>query len=169
MWGTLLLNLAVTFSGTLTGVLFAFGLDRLWEKKRTRKSYALQLSACRHDLANLLTTCEIVQKQLKQKATPLLELDIPAVRALLQNPTFHEYGPLGLTIVLTMIPNLVTAVRNAIERMPDDIVARIETLMRGIRKAEQAIDAELKHLGFGFIMQPEDKALLEEFKTALRG
>jgi uncharacterized membrane protein YccC len=43
-------DLIITLLGTLAGVLVAFWLDRLWERRQSKQRYRQHLDACRYDL-----------------------------------------------------------------------------------------------------------------------
>jgi uncharacterized membrane protein YccC len=81
----------VNVIGALVGVLCAFRLDRMWEKRQSKWRYASLLDACRYDLANLLSVCKQVRELFVSNRISTQELRAPALEMLLREPLLHEH------------------------------------------------------------------------------
>ena len=112
MDGSVWLDLGITLLGTLAGVLIAFRLDRAWEGRQSKQLYGCQLDACRHDLANLHAVCRKIHDQAAVGSTNILEVEAPALQALLASPNLHEHGPHGFVVALTSLSGFIVASRN---------------------------------------------------------
>ena len=177
------LNLAVTLVGTLVGVLVAFRLDRMWEHRQSRLLYCQQLNACRYDLANLHALCHKIQDQVVVGSTNILELEAPALRAVLASPNLQEHCPHGLVVVLTAVSALIAATANVMtqyrlaaaagggitERGAADTRDRMVQLVRGLEYAQRLIDQELQRFRVGVVKTSEDTKMMDGFAKALRG
>jgi len=177
------LNLAITLIGTMIGVLLAFRLDRAWERRQSRQLYCQQLNACRYDLASLHAVCLRLQNQVAVGSTNILEVETPALRALLVSPNLQEHCPHGLVVVLTAVSALIAATGNIMahyrlasatggaltEQGVADTRDRMGQLLRGIEYVQHLIDEELGRFRVGVVKTSEDTDIAEDFAKALRG
>jgi len=177
------INLGVTLVGTLVGVLLAFRLDRAWERRQSRQLYCQQLTACRYDLASLRAICSKIQVQIAVGSTNILEVEAPALRALLASPNLQEHCPHGLVVVLTAVSAFIAATRNIMahyrlasatggavtEKGVTDTRDRMVQLLRGLEYAQRVIDLELQRFRLGVVKTSEDTQMMDGFAKALRG
>jgi len=176
-------NLGVTLVGTLLGVLVAFRLDRIWERHQSKQLYCQQLNACRYDLANLHAICSKVKDQVAEGSTNILEVEAPALRAILASPNLQEHCPHGLVVVLTAVSTLISATANIMthyrlaaatggvltEKGVSDTRDRMVQLLRGLEYAQRVIDLELQRFRLGVVKTSEDTQMTDGFAKALRG
>ncbi len=176
------INLGVTLVGTLVGVLLAFRLDRAWEHHRSRQLYCQQLTACRYDLASLHAICSKIQGQVRVGSTNILEVEAPALRALLVSPNLQEHCPHGLVVVLTAPSALIAATANVMtqyrlaaaggggitERGAADTRVRMAQLVRGLEYAQHLIDQDLRRFRVSVLRTSEDTEMMDGFTKALR-
>jgi len=177
------INLGVALVGTFVGVLVAFRLDRMWERRQSRQLYCQQLNACRYDLGNLRAICSRIQDQVAVGSTNILEVEAPALRAVLASPNLQEHGPHGLVVVFTALSALIAATENVMtqyrlaaaaggaitEKGVADTRNRIAQLLRGIEYVQHLIDKELKRFRVGVAKTSEDTEIMDGFAGALRG
>lgn len=177
------LNLAVTLVGTLVGVLLAFRLDRMWERRQSRQRYCQQLNACRYDLASLHAVCLRIQNQVAVGSTNILEVEAPALRAVLASPNLQEHCPHGLVVVFTAVSALIAATANVMTQYRlataaggaitgqgvSDTRDRMAQLLRGLEYAQRLIDQELQRFRVGVVKTSEDTEMMDGFGKALRG
>lgn len=177
------LNLGVTLIGTMVGVLLAFRLDRAWERRQSRQLYCQQLNACRYDLGNLGAICSRIQDQVAVGSTNILEVEAPALRAILASPNLQEHCPHGLVVVLTAVSTLISATENIMthyrlaaatggaltEKGVADTRDRMVQLLRGLEYAQRVIDLELQRSRLGVVKTSEDTQMVDGFAKALRG
>jgi hypothetical protein len=176
-------NLGVTLVGTLLGVFVAFRLDRIWERRQSRQLYCQQLNACRYDLGNLHAVCRRIKDQVAVASTNILEVEAPALRAILASPILQEHCPHGLVVVLTAVSALIAATSNVMsqyrlaaaaggamtERGVTDTRDRMAQLLRGLEYAQHLIDQELQRFRVGVFKTSEDTQMMDGFAKALRG
>lgn len=176
-------NLGVTLIGTMVGVLLAFRLDRAWERRQSRQLYCQQLNACRYDLASLHSLCRRIENQVAVGSTNILEVEAPALRAVLASPNLQEHCPHGLVVVLTAVSALIAATANVMtqyrlaaatgggitEGGAADTRDRMAQLVRGLEYAQRLIDEKLKRFRVGVAKTSEDTEIMEGFAKALRG
>lgn len=177
------LNLGVTLVGTLVGVLVAFRLDRMWQRHQSKQLYCQQLNACRYDLASLHSLCGRIQNQVAVGSTNILEVEAPALRAILASPNLQEHCPHGLVVVFTAVSALIAAIGNVMTQYrlaaaaggaitPQGVADtrdRISQLLRGIEYVQRLIDEELKRFRVGVIKTSKDTDIMDGFAKALRG
>ncbi len=177
------LNLGVTLIGTLAGVFFAFRLDRMWERYQSRQLYCQQLNTCRYDISNLHAICSRPQDQVAVGNTNILEVEAPALRAILASPNLQEHGPHGLVVVFTALSALIAATGNVMTQYrlaaaaggaitPQGVADtrdRMSQLLRGIEYVQRLIDEELKRFRVGVIKTSQDTDIMDGFAKALRG
>lgn len=180
---TRLLDFGITLLGTLIGVFLAFWLDRKWERRQSKELYARSVNACGYELSGLHPICETIRDQIGPSAAIVLDVDVPALRALLASPALHEHCGHGLTVVLTSLSTFIASVRNLLDSfgqvtlfgatLTEAGIARARDrmiqLLRAIEYAQGLLDQELQRLSFGVHRVPEDAAIVEGFNRALRG
>jgi hypothetical protein len=176
-------NLAVTLIGTLVGVLVAFRLDRMWERRQSKQLYCQQLNACRYDLGSLSAICSKIRDQVAVGSTNILELEAPALRAVLNSPNLQEHCPHGLEVVFTAVSALIAATANVMSQYRlaaptgdaitgqgvADTRDRMAQLMRGLEYAQHLIDQELQRFHVGVVKTSKDTEMMDAFAKALRG
>lgn len=152
------INLGVALVGTLIGVLLAFRLNRAWERHQSRKLYCQQLNVCRYDLGNLHAVCRRIKDQVAVGGTNILEVEAPALRAILASPNLQEHCPHGLVTVLTAVSGFISATGNIMthyrlaaatggaltDKGVGDTRDRMTRLLRGIEYVQHLIDQEIK-------------------------
>ena len=175
-------NLGVTLVGTFVGVLVAFRLDRMWERHQSSRVYCQQLNACRYDLASLHDVCRRIQDQVAVGSTNILEVEAPALRAILAGPNLQEHCPHGLVVVLTAVSTLISATENIMthyrlaaatggaltEKGVADTRDRMVQLLRGLEYAQRVIDLELQRFRLGVVKTSEDTEMMDGFAKAFR-
>lgn len=175
VWG-LLADLFVTLFGTFVGVFLAFWLDRRSREAEAVRRYANTLNSIRADLANLWAIIKQASDHLSKNDVPfhLIPPDIPAVNAALANSAFYDRAPYGLTTCLIVLSNLhhsfcaafgdnVFSLNNA------RLKPQIEQLLRVISHIQRVADEEAKPLGKPLVRTPQDVAILDELRKAMRG
>jgi uncharacterized membrane protein YccC len=177
------LNLGVSLIGTMVGVLLAFRLNRAWESRQSGRLYCQQLNACRYDLASLRSILSKIQDQVAVGSTNILEVEAPALRALLASPNLQEHCPHGFAVVLTAVSALITTTGNVMTQYRlaattggtltaqgvADIRNRTAQLIRGLDYIQQLIDQELRRFRVGVAKTTEDTEKMDGFAKALRG
>lgn len=167
----------------MVGVLLAFRLNRSWESRQSGHLYCQQLNACRYDLASLHSILSKIQDQVAVGSTNILEIEAPALRALLASPTLQEHCPHGLAVVLTAVSALITATGNVMTQyrlaaaaggsITEQGVAntrdRIAQLLRGLEYTQRQIDQELKRFRVGVAKTSKDTEMMDGLAKALRG
>jgi len=177
-----LLKMWVNLIATLVGVLLAFQLDRWWERRMSKKTYAEQLNSCKYDLGLLISTCTTISGQVSSGVAPVLEIDAPALRALLVSPLLQKYGPHGLIMALTTLSSVgITPVSNIVEQHRQlsvtgsalttaqqlDIIPRVEKLKKLAKYVQELIEKELGRLGVAITETEEDKKALKDLSDIL--
>ncbi len=177
------INLGVALVGTLVGVLVAFRLDRILERRQSSQLYCQQLNACRYDLGNLHAVCGRIKDQVAVGSTNILEVEAPALRAILASPNLQEHCPHGLVTVLTAVSGFISATANIMthyrlaaatggaltEKGVADTRDRMVQLLRGLEYAQRVIDLELQRFCLGVVKTSEDTQMVDGFAKALRG
>lgn len=112
-----------------------------------------------------------------------MEVDAPALRALLDSPALHEHASHGFTVALTSLAGMIATSRNLMdyhriasaggkmltEAGAGDMRSRFRTLSRLVEDLQHLIDAELRRLGYGVVVQPEDRTVLDKINAVLAG
>ena len=155
----------------------------MWERRQSRQLYCQQLNACRYDLGNLHAVCRRIKDQVAVGSTNILEVEAPALRAILASPNLQEHCPHGLVVVLTAVSTLISATENIMthyrlaaatggaltEKGVADTRDRMVQLLRGPEYAQRVIDLELQRFRLGVVKTSEDTEMMDGFAKALRG
>jgi hypothetical protein len=172
-------EITVIFLGTLFGVLVAFLLERLWERRQSKDRYAQQLSACQCNLGLLQSTCKSISKQLGVGIV-VLDLDAPALRALMTSPLLHAHAShvfimalMPLSAGIAALSNVMTQLRMSMtplsEVQQSHIKERLDKLAALIHHVQELIVGGLHRLGYAIRETPEDKKMLDDLNKILRG
>jgi uncharacterized membrane protein YccC len=175
-------ELLVTLLGTLIGVFAAFRLDRAWERRQSKQQYGQYLDSCRYDLGNLRAICRRIKEQVSVGNTNMMQIEAPALEALLTNPILHEHGPHGLIVALRSLSGFINTISNIMnhyrlasafgrpltQQGVNDTQNRMNQLVRVIEYIQGLIDAELDRLRLGVVRTKEDNEILDGLTKVLR-
>jgi hypothetical protein len=113
-----LVNFFANLGGAMGGVLLAFWFERIRTNWDARILYGKLLRTSRFELAYLKTMCATSKVALLSdpNAGGLEPLGVPATRALLMSPLFHDLAPFSLIMAITTLCAFLNGAEKVFER-----------------------------------------------------